>query len=233
MRFSRILICLLCAAPHALNADEPTLAEGRKILQEIRAGATAHYASYQGVRARRTAVTREIDPDTGKQKRELKSITSHTTYYRKRPVIKVLSCRENGKKVEAKKCAPRETPDPLYPVFGPRSGRYYSLKVMDTRTVGGEACWRIKVTPRQRTARHFRGFAYFTKNGLRLKAMRGRPANLKFGLKSMYTSIRFKAIGKVPVIGGGSVQLRVKVPLVYNAIIKIRFSESGHVLIRR
>jgi len=207
-------------------------AEEARVLAALRAKVRKAWKKYKGVSARRKVVIQELDPKDGRLKKKREVGQRFVLRFGSRPTVKITSCKIDGKPASHSECKPKRKRPPPYPVFGPRAGTHYRLRISGTARIKGKPCHVLSVLPKKRTARHLRGRAYVTKQGLRLVKVEGRPASFPFGLKAFYIQIYFWERDGVPLESWGRIDMRVRVPLIVDLRLVTIFRARSHKLLR-
>ena len=238
MEKSRIVTIIILATLSCSSIEAAPLnpAEEARLFAEVRRKWQQYTTKYSGDFSRRSTVLKEYDPDSGKLKKTKELRADFFNYLYKPPYSHVISCKVDGKKADLGDCKPRGKRKVFHHVFDSNGHSHYAVKVVSTPTIRGVPCYKIKVTPKKRTDRHFMGHLYLEKKTMRLVLMEGTAARFPFMLKEMWLKMYFKQMPGHPgigVISDGTMLFRVKIPLIIHMRIKGRFRAWGHRLIRR
>lgn len=184
------------------------------ILAAIRANAARVYSAYEGVEARRSAVSRVYDSRSGKLIESAEVLLIRREYFRRRPEYTALRYVKNGEELPPEKYGYR-TRDPIHLPFDVDHDANYRERVAGTAVVEGVRCYEIELIPRQKTARHFSGHAFFAVDGLALRYLEGTLADNPFGVKSLKLRLYFRSLGEAAVVERGEYDIDVHVPVLY------------------
>lgn len=172
------------------------------------------YRKYTGVESLRAEIIREYNPATGALKSTSEVTSKRRDYFYRDPEIEILSYRKDGKELAPSKFRIMKS-SPTYPVFDERGRDNYSVSVKDTVRIGRNACYRVHVTPKKKTMRHFSGDLFFRKDTLEPVRIEGTVAKLDFPLTSFRIELQTDTLESVPVVKSGTVEVRVNVPMFY------------------
>ena len=124
--------------------------------------------------------------------------------------------------------------DPHIQVFDREGERNYEVRLAGVVEIDARRCYRVEVTPRVRTVRHFVGQVYFAVADLSLVRMEGSVARLPFPLRHVYMKLGFRRLAGGHVdVAWGYVDVWVRVPLLYQRRMVTRFTATRHELVRR
>lgn len=196
--------------------DAAGVSAGRygEVLAAIRANAARVYSAYEGVEARRSAVSRVYDSRSGKLIESAEVLLIRREYFRRRPEYTALRYVKNGEELPPEKFSYR-TRDPIHLPFDVDHDVNYRERVAGTAVVEGVRCYEIELIPRQKTARHFSGRAFFAVDGLALRYLEGTLADNPFGVKSLKLRLYFRSLGEASVVDRGEYDIDVHVPILY------------------
>ncbi len=229
-----ITITALTASPSAPAPGEISVAleESERILELIFSRSVDIYRTYSGVESVRAETIREYDPETGVLRSVSEVTLKRKDYFYRDPEIEVVTYIKDGK--EMKPSAHRVFKGkPAYPVFDKKGREHYDIRVAAIQMINGKKAYRIEVTPKMETQRHFRGNIYCMTKTLKTLLIEGTLAKLEFPLRSFQMNLAMTAVDGVPVAGGGTVRIRVSVPLFYpDTMIVSEFTSSGVRLIK-
>jgi hypothetical protein len=223
---------LVCSAQ--ARADTPSIATLKAGMQKTY---KAFKAKYRAIKLQRHAVVKFRHPSSGKLL-ETREVTQEVTMPADggKPSVKILSCKKDGKVASASECKPKKKSkrEPFYQVTDPDAEKHYTFSVIGTRRISGVDGIEIKITPKKNTSRHMRGKVVVAKDDYRLLMVEGRPADLPFGVKSLYIKLLFAKHGKLASVSqSGYMDVWVRIPLVMKKRITTSFRDSKHVLIPR
>ena len=98
----------------------------------------------------------------------------------------------------------------------------------------GEKFYKIRVDPKKKTSRHFKGTLYFSSDSLKLKYKIGTLGRCRFPLKYLKIWHKLQTIDDVPVTKLNNTEMRIFVPIIYpDRIIKSKVTVSGIKLIKK
>ena len=234
-RITPLLLMATLVSPPCLAAPLTPAAEAR-LLSRVRNKWQQYASKYRGDFSRRSTVIKEYDPDTNKLKQTKEVRADFFNYLHKPPFSHVVSCKVDGKKADLGECKPRGKRKIFHHVFGRDGQKHYAVKIVGTSTIRGLDCYKIKVTAKKKTDRHFKGYLYLQTRDLRLVLMEGMVASLPFPLKEFWLKLLFKEMPSHPgvaVVSSGQMTMRIKVPMFVNMRAQARFRAWGHRLIKR
>lgn len=213
-RYIPVLIASLALlAPHssAGAGRAPSPDESDRVLAELYERGIGMYRSFKGVESLRRETTREYDPATNALRSTSETVTRRREYFYDKPEIEVLSYKKDG--VDMKPSRLRMWKSlPAYPVFDEKGRERYAVNISGRKWIRGKSCYRIEVTPRKETSRHFRGDIYVAVGTLKTVYIEGTLARLDFPLKDIRMEIYTTILDSVPVAESGTVRVRVSVP---------------------
>lgn len=213
----------LIVLPLAAAAEPAGSLTEAELLDRLRQKAAPTYAKYRGVWQKRRVTVKERDPDSGKvEKTKTMTVQVHQYFYRP-PQTKILTCAINGQKKAAEECQGKGEPKNILPVFDEDGAKNYSVSLSGEAKVGGRPCYKLRVIPKKRTERHFWGDFYVAKDTLEPVRMTGTMGDLPFPLKRFRLDLRFAKQGGRSVSTRGTVDITVKVPIVFHARIVSRY----------
>lgn len=235
---SRIAPLLIMATLGSAPAQATPLnaADEARVLAQVRQRWQRFTARYRGDFSRRSMVLEEYDPKTNKLLHTKQIRQDFFSYLSKPPYAHTVSCKVDGKKADLGECKPRGKRKIFHHVFGRDGQKHYAVKIVGTSTIRGLDCYKIKVTAKKKTDRHFKGYLYLQTRDLRLVLMEGMVASLPFPLKEFWLKLLFKEMPSHPgvaVVSSGQMTMRIKVPMFVNMRAQARFRAWGHRLIKR
>ncbi|MBN2160797.1 MAG: hypothetical protein JW807_15520 [Spirochaetes bacterium] len=218
------------ASTGAGRAVDPVKSDS--VLAEVYARSIELYKKYRGVESLRRETTKEYDPATNALRSTSEIVLRRKEYFYAKPEIEVLSYKKDG--VEMKPSQLRTWKSlPAYPVFDEKGRERYEVKISGTKRIRGTACYRVEVTPRKETSRHFRGEIYIAVGSLETVCIKGTMAKLDFPLRDIWMEIYTTLLGEVPVAESGTVRVRVNIPVFFpDTIIETSFTVTENRLIR-
>lgn len=217
-----LLLSALCQsagiAGGTISADRPKrpvqTEEAGRVIATLKSRGLEIYETYIGVESLRTETVKEYDPATGALKSTSEVTMKRKDYFYRAPEIEVVSYTKDGKEMNPSKFRVMKS-KPTHPVFDAHGDEHYSTTLEDTVRINGAACYRVRVTPKKETMRHFSGDMFFKKDTLESVLIEGTVAKLDFPLTSFKIELQMVPLDRVPVVQSGTVQVRVNVPVFY------------------
>ncbi len=203
----------LFPAPGGSDDRPVSDADSEKIIAAIRKHAEPVYRNYIGVRSTRRITVKEYDWAKDKLLVTHEVVSDRRDYFYRKPIIKVLEYKKNGKKQSPSKYNDRRIM-PAYQLFDRDSAKNYDLKVLAETNVAGVRCYRIRIKPRMLTERHLTGTLYMSVDAFEPVLVECSLAKLPFPLKEMSMIYRMSSANGVAVMNSGSFTMRLHVPLV-------------------
>ena len=172
------------------------------------------YLKYRGVESTSKNISREYDARTNALKSTTEVTLHRKDYFYEDPEVKALSFRKDGRDRDPSDYRSRDS-KPGYLVFDRKGAEHYTLKIADRKVIGKRECYRIVVTPKKATARHFKGEIYCAVDTLDVVHTAGGAGDLEFPIKHFSAAFDFTQVNKVPVVQSGTIKIQVDVPVVY------------------
>ena len=229
----------ICAGPFlavlalaSVGGGDPSRSPSNEaILAAIRNNTLRIYSSYNGIEARRSAVSRVYDSRTGELIESAEVLLIRREYFRQRPEYTILRYVKNGEELPPEKYRYR-TREPIHLPFDVDNDANYDERVTGTALMEGVRCWEVEIVPKKKTTRHISGRAYFAEKGLSLRYLEGTLADKPFGVRSIVMRLHFRGLGGASVVERGEYDIDVHIPLVYpHRRIVYRFTSSDDRLI--
>jgi hypothetical protein len=188
------------------------------------------HSKFSGTISKRKVTNRHYDPETGKITELEEVLVERIEYFFKKPVVKAITYRKNGKDVDPTSFNPPLTEPPL-PLFGPGSEKNYNLKIIGQEKIKGKLCYIINIQPNFKTDRHLIGKLFIDASSLEAVRLKGGLAKLPFGAKSLDLDINFSTVDGYNVASSGIVRYTAKVPLIIHEKVENEFQsiEDGFV----
>jgi len=216
---------------------QPALPEapgaGREILEEITRKVRSFEAEYTGSFTRRTVATRVYDPDDGTLRSRKDFVVDVWTLRGEHPRNEVQECRVDGEPAALEECEDEPRGEPMHEIFADDAAQHYRLEYGGLADWRGDRCHRVRVIPLEETSRHIRGDLFFLEETLRLAGSTATLASYPFGLKDFSIEMTFAGQGNFPVLAGGRSDMRIKVPLLFDARIVSEFTATDQRLLTR
>ena len=210
--------------PSVAASAEPV--DGAAIVAEISRRVAAIEEEYPGNYSRRQIVRTVLDPDDGSVREITKIEADVWEFVGKKQQMKILSCEQDGEKLSPDECEPDLQGEPMYRIFGPEGKKNYDIKWTGDTTIDGKPAHRLEVLAREKTARHFQGNMYFATGSLDVLRVEGGLAKYPFGLKALSLELNFVDVNGNSMLGHGTSDLTIYVPLLYNQRMVTKFSAS-------
>ena len=105
--------------------------------------------------------------------------------------------------------------DPTYPVFDENGEQYYETVVVGVQVIEGAKCYKVKVTPKQATTRHFSGHIYYKTDDLEPHVAEGTIGKLPWLFTKLYMRFYFVNQNGYPMFRSGVMTIKVNVPVVF------------------
>jgi hypothetical protein len=208
------LILSVLWLPASGNKNTVTPDESARILSLIFSKSVGIYKKYIGVESVRKEIHQEFDPGTNALRSTSELTEFRKDYFYEKPEVKVLSLTTNGKKKNPSSFRIWKMM-PIYPVFDGNSGEHYELKVTDKQIIDKKECYRIQVTPKKETSRHFKGDVFCTVDTLEPVYTEGTLAKLDFPIREFWLGLNTRLLQGVPVVTSGTIRVRVRVPIFF------------------
>jgi hypothetical protein len=208
-----LILPVLCL-PAAGNRHTVTPEESARILGLIFSKSVSIYRKYIGVESIRKEIHQEFDPETNALRSTSELMEFRKDYYYEKPEVKVLSLITNGEKKNPSSFRVYKM-KPIYPVFDGNSSEHYELNVTDKQIVDRKECYRIQVTPKEKTSRHFKGDVFCTVDTLEPVYTEGTLAKLDFPIREFWLGLNTRLLQGIPVVTSGTIRVRVRVPIFF------------------
>lgn len=212
--FACSFVCAAVLSAEAVGADAISPQESERILTGIFNKYIPVYTQYRGVESTSRSVIREYDARTRALKSTMEVIANRKDYFYDPPEIKVLSYRKDGRNQDPADYRAWEM-KPGYPVFDPRGTDHYTLKIVERKMIGNRECFRIVVSPKQATARHFKGDIYCATDTLDIVRTDGGAGELVFPIKQFRAVFGYRQVNNVSMVQSGMIEMMVDLPVIY------------------
>jgi len=216
MKKKIILLCLItafiAAQGFAIGAIEQISPEkSKEIIGKIRSISVPRYKDFSGVESRRNVEVKEYDA-SNKLLVTHKYVVDRKDFFYIMPESKVLKYEKDGK--EKKSSEYKELlSEPSYPVFDEKGERYYDTSVVSVQMLDGNKCYKIKVTPKQATERHFSGYLYYKTDDFEPYFLEGSIGKLPWSLKEFSMRFYFTKEKGYPMLKSGVMNVKINVPV--------------------
>jgi len=211
--FAAILIlCTPQFSKGSIEAVSPD--EADRVLKELFSKNIDMYHKYRGVESLRNEVISEYDPNTNKLLSVSEITVSRIDYFYEKPVAEVKTYKKDGKVMKPSKFNYLKDM-PAFPVFDEKGRDNYDIRITEKKLFNGKECYQVQVIPKKETARHFKGFLYYTVKDLNLVYFEGTVAKLNFFTKSFQIEFNTVMYNGIPVCSSGKAVFRVKIPIIY------------------
>ena len=215
MLFSAFIIVVVFTQGFAIVAEEQVTTEksSKEIIEKIRAMTIPRAKKYRGVKSKRNVEVKEYD-SSGKLITTHKLVMDRIDYSYEPPESKGLKYKKNGKDEKPTAYKDLKT-DPTYPVLDENGEQYYETAVVAVQVVDGVKCYKVKVTPKQATSRHFSGHIYYKTDDLEHHVAEGTLGKLPWPFKEFYMRFYFVKQNGYPMFRSGVMIMKVNVPVVF------------------
>ena len=210
----RVIIAVIFMQGFAIGAEEQVTPEkSKEIIEKIRTMTIPRAKKYRGVESKRNVEVKEYD-SSGKLIVTHKFVAVRKDYFYEPPESKVLKYEKNGK--DTKQTDYKEFKiDPTYPVFDENGEQYYETAVVAVQVIDGVKCYKVKVTPKQATSRHFSGHIYYKTDDLEPHVAEGTLGKLPWPFKEFYMRFYFVKQKGYPIFRSGVITIKADVPVVF------------------
>ncbi len=203
-------------APYVVQPAEnmPVTSEVSKlVVKRIREKYVDFYRKYKGVETKREKYTRYFDQKTGKVKKTERVVYLEKSYFYEEPIIEVLEYEKNGKKLPVSKYKRYES-ELMYHIFDERGKERFDVRVVGFKMIKGNNCYVIKVMPRERTERHYKGNIFFSVDTLNLISFEGTLGKYPIGLDELDIQLFYESKGDFTTLKNSVVNLFINVPVI-------------------
>lgn len=218
--------CLLGLAPPALG-QAPALPDSEALYARIRERYRPMYERYTGVETRSRVTMQRFDSKTNELKESSTLITEGRDYFYKPREGRVLKYVKDGVEVDPSEARRNRNGKPMLPIWDADGPRHYQVRVVGRRQVRGQPCYALRVTPREKSERHFEGMVFTNAETLELVLMEGGMADVPFGVESVTFKADLKQQGDLLVYERFTMEARVDIPLLYPDVL---FTSTSEVL---
>lgn len=164
--------------------------KSKEIIEKIYTRIAPMFKKYQGIEYKRTEITKEYNPSSNKLLSTTTTLLLRREYFYQKPSITVLEYEKDGKKLKPSDYEEARYP-PLYHPFDEKGKDRYTTEVKGYETIEGIVCYKIKVTPKEATERHFKGYFYFDAKNLDLIKAGFTLGKLPFGFIKLFIEASF------------------------------------------
>jgi len=207
-----VIMAVIFTQEFAIGAKEQIAPEkSKEIIEKIRAKNIPRYKEYCGVESKRNVEVKEYD-SSNKLIVTHKYVADRKDFFYILPESKVLKYEKNGKDKKPTEYTELKS-DPTYPVFDEKGEQYYEAAVVSVQIVDGVKCYKVKVTPKQATERHFDGYIYYKTDDLEPYFLEGTIGKLPWSLKEFFMRFYFANEKGYPMLKSGVMNMKVNVPV--------------------
>jgi hypothetical protein len=211
-----ILLCVSIAfiftQGFAVGAIEQITPEkSKEIIGKIRSISIPRYKEYSGVESKRNVEVKEYD-SSNKLLVTHKYVVDRKDFFYILPESKVLKYEKDGKEKKPTEYKELKS-EPTYPVFDEKGEQYYETSVVSVQILDGNRCYKIKVTPKQSTDRHFSGYLYYKTDDFEPYLAEGTIGKLPWSLEEFYMRFYFTKETGCPMFKSGVMNMKVNVPV--------------------
>ena len=207
-----LILCTPQFSKGSIEAVSPD--EANRVLKEIFSKNIEMYHKYRGIETVRNELISEYEPNTNKLRSVSEITVTRTDYFYEKPLVQVKAYKKDGKVMEPSKFI-YLTAMPTFPVFDEKGQDNYDIRITEKTIFNGRECYRIQVTPKKKTERHFKGYIYYAVKNLDLVYFEGTVAKLDFSMKSFNIEFNMVMYNGIPVTSSGRASSRVMAPLFY------------------
>jgi hypothetical protein len=104
---------------------------------------------------------------------------------------------------------------PGYHVFDENGDNNYDAQVIGYKTIDGDSCYEINVTPKKATKKHYQGKLYYRVADLKLIYSSGTLGKISFPLTELRMDIYFDFIDDLAVISSGIITVNADIPVFF------------------
>ena len=212
-----IVLILLVAVPgFALGAQDQSITPdfSKQLVEQIRTKTLQMKSTYAGIEFNEDSTIKTFDSKKEELQETIRVLLVKRDFHQRDTEITVLQYEKNGEEQPLSEYEPREE-KPQYQVFAEDSDKYYDIDVVARKTVNDKNCYQLKITPKEKTARHIKGDLYYTIDTLELVRFEGTIADFTFGLKELHIIVDYRTLDGIPVPLSSAINLVAHVPIIY------------------
>ncbi len=207
------LLFIIIFSADLFSEEKISPEKSKEIIDKLRAVETQYYKKYRGIEYLRTEIIKEYDPSGDKLLSTSTLLVSRKEYFYEEPEYKVMKYVKDGKEMKPAEYKKSKSL-PLYPVFD-ENGKYrYDSLIEGYETIDGKKCYRIKISPKEATKRHFMGYCYYDVKNLKAIKSDSTLGKLTFGSKEFSFKALLKTKDDYSFVQEFIQVMRIKIPLV-------------------
>jgi len=212
-----IIFALVLFAPaspiQSRSLDIPP-ALSRKVISRLREKYIPMYKKYLGVESNRQIEIKTYDEKTNSLLKTENVHLIRKEYFYKKPEVEVLKYVVDGQEKKASKYKPLKS-KPGYHVFDESGDINYETLVVGYKTIAEHQCYKVNVTAKKATNRHYQGELYYRVNDLKLVFSSGSIGKISFPLKGLRVDLIFDNINDLTVVSSGVISASVDIPVIF------------------
>jgi len=197
-----IIFALVLFAPaspiQSRSLDIPP-ALSRKVISRLREKYIPMYKKYLGVESNRQIEIKTYDEKTNSLLKTENVHLIRKEYFYKKPEVEVLKYVVDGQEKKASKYKPLKS-KPGYHVFDESGDINYETLVVGYKTIAEHQCYKVNVTAKKATNRHYQGELYYRVND---------------PLKGLRVDLIFDNINDLTVVSSGVISASVDIPVIF------------------
>ena len=230
MRKIAILVVLLMS--FGLFAQEKKLTDAQ-IIDKLIAKYSKFYEQYEGVKLVKHVDSKIFDSKSKELLKTRKVKFNAQDFFYKKPEEKAFEFYENGKKEDPDDYKGGKKSEPTYPVFDKDSKKNYTLKIVGSKTHRKIDCYKIKVIPKRKNERLFKGELLVSKKTLSVMYVSGTIAKFPRFMEDFRITVDYKS-ENFPSETVGEITLQLDVPIFFSdKLIKSKFKTFKPVPIKK
>lgn len=218
MRRARLAImagAVLAVAAGSLRAEEAPLPDSAQLYRALRDKYRPMYEKYAGVESTSQVETRRYDSKSGALKETSQLLTRGRQYFYRKPERQVLKYVKDGVELDPDDADRGGGGEPMHPIWDAQGPSHYDVRVVGRQTLRGQPCYVLRISPRQRTVRHFEGTVLVNAETLDLVQLQGGMADVPFGVERISFKADLKQHGEISVYERFEMEAAVDIPLLY------------------
>lgn len=213
---SGLIVFFIIVSSLNLFSEEIISPEKSKvIIEQLRAYYVPYYSKYRGIEYLRRELIKEFNPSDDKLLSTSNLLISRREYFYEEPEYTVIKYEKDGKEMKPADYKGSKSL-PLYPVFDEKGIERYDTSVEGYETIEGKRCYRIKVTPKEATERHYMGYYYYDTKDFALIKLNFTLGKLPFAVKEFSFKGIFNIKDELNVLREFTMTMRLKIPILFD-----------------
>ncbi|HOO50979.1 MAG TPA: hypothetical protein PLK94_06800 [Alphaproteobacteria bacterium] len=211
------ILLLLGAVPGLVSGSQDqsiTPDFSRQLIERIQAKTLQTKGTYDGIEFNEDTTIQTFDAETEKLQETVRVLLVKRNFHQKDTEVVVLKYEKDGKEQPLSDYKPMQE-KPQYEVFAEDGDKYYDVDVVACTNIDDKKCYRLKITPKEKTARHIQGDLYYTADTLDLVRFEGTIAEFTVGLKELHMVLDYRTVDGIPVPLCRTINLVVHMPIVF------------------